>query len=429
MTASSFSCAKPLISLYYRKIVSTATNSGAALPSVSAPADPAVALALEVGWTVALLYGEVDLPHGYGRPGSTHYAERLPTEHELDPVDRVQLEHERLGSLVNQMKSLKRTPAIRPPAVPRMSLAKNGNATQLRERLQIFHFAMLKCLASAGRDLGLAYQLGRSLRDTANPPLRLDPPPPGEEYEAYDPEGQLTNDLHIVALTAQLKSARVAKLQNWLATLGSSLPKDSASIVSASMEKWSDLVGVIFRSVPQWQRALPPRESTNGDAALLREALLFQGDAWLDLLIGAESSSGLLTSESYVAAGEAALSRTVRLIRRVLAHYWVALVLLVVALGAIVFIASRELGGAPRVVTQIVAVAGAFGITAKGIANSVVTLGTKMETPIYSSAELDAKAWAITTFPVDLALNGGELWALRRCASGRLSVYTRLMQN
>ena len=90
-----------------------------------------------------------------------------------------------------------------------------------------------------------------------------------------------------------------------------------------------------------------------------------------NFLIGAKSPDGLLTPESQVAAGEAALSRTARLIRRILAHYWFAVLLLVCSLAGIIVFAVRDLHGTTQFWTQVVAVAGAFGITAKGIAGSV----------------------------------------------------------
>jgi len=54
-----------------------------------------------------------------------------------------------------------------------------------------------------------------------------------------------------------------------------------------------------------------------------QKALLARsGDVWLGLVIGAESTAGLLTPEANVAAGQADLSRTVRIIGRVVRRNW-----------------------------------------------------------------------------------------------------------
>lgn len=346
----------------------------------------------------------------------------------MAPAQRVALERVRLSSLLAQLKALKPSPSAPQPALPRLSVT---NEIELHARLQTFHYGLLKYFATMGREVSLAYELGRSLRDTANPPIREPGSATARRRSRSAPPSTVAADSseQVIAIVKQLDPGRVAKLQGWLTTLGSSLPDDSATIVSASIEKWSDLVGVVFRPASKGERELRPRTTTSHDVEVLLRGLLDQGDAWLDLLIGAESSSGLLTPESYVAAGEAALSRTVRLVRRVLAHFWFALFVGAVTLAGIIVIAARELGGAPKVVTEIVAVAGAFGITAKGIANSVVTLGKKMETPIYASAEVDAKAWAVTVFPTSLSLSKGELRLLRRSTAGKSSALMKALQN
>ena len=357
------------------------------------------------------------------RPEPAYQNERLPTEHELVPHERVLLEKARLGNLLKQLKALKTPSASAQPTVPAMT-AENENVRH--NHLQRFHFEMLKYLTSLGRDVGLAYQLGRSLRDTADPPTR----PVGGASTTP------TNHQHKVALTLQLDPGRLAKLQGWLATLQASLPDNSAPIVSASMGQWSELVGVLFdtdsRRETEYEHEYDrerPSHSSKHDIATILDALLFQGDAWLNLLIGAKLSSGLLTPESQIAAGEAALSRTAKLIRRVLVHYWFALLVMVLALAGIVFFAWSDLKGAPRFVTSTVAVAGGFGITAKGIASSIVSLGKKMESPIYAAATIDAAAWSITTFPTSLSLNKSELRSLRRSSAKKSRAVMMALQN
>jgi hypothetical protein len=242
-----------------------------------------------------------------------------------------------------------------------------------------------KPLACAGRQVELAYQLGRSLRDTVNPPLKN-----SEDFAG--------------AVKAQLQRQRTSKLQQWLTTLSPDLPADTGQLVGISLGRWSTFVSTIFGDAPG---ALKNGSSSNEVAERTKTALLDQGDVWLNLLTGSESTDGLLTPEGYVAAGEAAPSRTVRIVRRVLLHYWVALVVLAFALAAILYISARYLGGAAKVWTQIAAIAGSLGVTAKGIGSNVSRLSEGAERPIYQAEELDAKVWALTSLPtVSLNLQG-----------------------
>jgi hypothetical protein len=304
--------------------------------------------------------------------------------------------------------------------------------TQFRTGLEASNLGILTWLAAAGREVELAYQLGRSLRDTANPPLRSDPGQAADESrQIYD------------AVWYQLSRGRVAKLQEWLATLSKPLPDDSAAIVSASIGRWGDLASTIFdpatpgrlRGAPRRQGHAgkktprghagppePPVPDTGGGsypseqdvAGELYRSLLPQGDAWLNLLTGAEDSSGLLTPEGYVAAGEAALGRSARIIKRIVVHYWFPLLLLAGAVAAALFFAARDIGGAGKVWTQIATMGSALGITAKGIGNRMATLTKDAGESVFTAEENDAKAWAITCIPANLKLTGPGVRALRR---------------
>lgn len=132
------------------------------------------------------------------------------------------------------------------------------------------------------------------------------------------------------------------------------------------------------------------------------------------MLVGAESSQGLLTPEGLVAAGEAALGRTARIVKRIAVHYWFVLLILAVALAAALYFASRDLSGAGKIWTQIAAVAGALGITARGISNTMTRLSEDAEKPIFGAEKIDAMAWAVTTIPDQLKLSMRGVKALRR---------------
>jgi hypothetical protein len=267
----------------------------------------------------------------------------------------------------------------------------------LRQR----NLAILQTLAGIDHELGIAYQLGRSLRDTANPPVR----------------GERNNANILAALVAQLDRGRIAKLQEWLATLSPHLSDAPAAVVAASIGRWSDFAATVFDDGAPGALRQGTANDKEALAPTVAGHLLNQGDVWRNLLVGAEATAGLLTPEAYVAAGEAALSRTVRIVRRVVLHYWVALVVLAVAVAAVMYFSARYLGGAAKVWTVIATIASALGVTAKGIGTSVTHLSEAAERPIYRQEEVDAMAWAITTLPSVQVTNSG-VRALRRSGIG-----------
>jgi hypothetical protein len=225
-------------------------------------------------------------------------------------------------------------------------------------------------------------------------------------------------------------------LQGWLATLAPYLPANTAAIVSVSIGRWCDLVSTIFDpatpgnlrrlQVPSKLNARSYRAPSKLDARSYQApsqlevapeligSLLRQGDAWINLLVGTESTQVLLTPEGLVAAGEAALSRTARIVRRIVVHYWFALLILAAALAGALYVSATYLGGAARVWTQIAAVAGALGVTAKGIGSTMARLCADAEKPIFTLEENDAMAWAVTTIPANLKVSIRGVHALRR---------------
>lgn len=383
-----------------------------------ADSDP-VPVALELGWTMAALYGP-------GRDGPNGSQERLPTEHELPQASLIDLDAARANALLHRLATMMPKPAGREDSTPAVK------KTPGKPDLEASNLAILTWLAVRDREVELAYQLGRSLRDTANPPLR-DVPDKTRDHQIYD------------AVWYQLSRGRVATLQEWLSVLSPRLPGDSATIVSASIGRWGDLVSTAFDpGTPGRLRGAPRRigdtrkkvarghagppapptpsagsgrgsyPSEQAIAGELYRSLLPQGDAWLNLLTGTQSSGGLLTPEGYVAAGEAALGRSARIIKRILVHYWFLLLVVAGAVAAALFFAARDLGGAGKLWTQIATVGGALGITAKGIGHRMATLTEDAGKSLFTAEEDDAKAWAVTCIPANLKLTGPGVRALRR---------------
>ena len=98
---------------------------------------------------------------------------------------------------------------------PGRPTSKQAIQALLRQR----NLAITQTLAGIDHELGIAYQLGRSLPDAANPPVR----------------GERNNANVLAALVAQLDRGRIAKLQEWLATLSPHLSDAPAAVVAASI--------------------------------------------------------------------------------------------------------------------------------------------------------------------------------------------------
>ncbi len=424
-------------------------------PAAAVPGLSAVQLALYAGWTMAVLYGSI--PAGPpGRPAE------LPTVHELDPGPRRNLELTRLRHLLTgllpgfaSMRYLDQIPTGDAP-----------EDEQLRaSTLELLNVAIMTALTGAPAEVELAYELGRSLRDTANPP---EPPPPQDasrkpvreetqleevvleqvdlgEYgrghvdlvevdvvevdlaeapeapeEAIADEPQEPADPPRPAdaqrrepagpahrapqnsVAYQLSHERIATLQEWLAILSDKFPELTTAVVAGSLGRWSDFAAVTLgteagaRPVSSGLRQGSGRTSVEDS---MRSYLLPQGDVWLMLLIGEEATSGLLTPEGYVAAGEAALHRSGVIVRGVIRHYWAAFLVIAAALAGILYLSLTYLGGASQVWTSIAAIGCSLGAAAQTVASRSARLAAEAGKPVFQMSEEDAMAWAITTLP------------------------------
>ena len=361
------------------------------------PDSGAISLAVEIGWSMAVLY-RMAQSSSATTPAVT---DRLPTEHELSPADRKVLEEIRVNAALARLGELLPPSPSPQPGVPQVQLA-SGQETPAAvsdlDTLTQANLNILEWLAGAGRDYGIAYQLGRSLRDTTAP---------------LPPAGGTAVD----ALLAQLSRTRVSVIQDWLSTLLPYLPTNSATIVSVSIGRWSDVITAIFdRSTPGRLRA---GQSQADVAGTLTKSLLPQGDAWINLLVGAQSSQGLLTPEGYVAAGEAAFSRSARVVKKLAGHYWWVLLILAIVLGAFLYFAASGLRGAGRAWTQIFAVLSVVTAAVRGAVAAIARFSGQAEKPLFGLEEIDAMAWAVTTLPTGLKLTSHGVRALRRAGIPR----------
>jgi hypothetical protein len=365
----------------------------------------ATPLAFDLGWTMAVLE---DLATG---PRSVaEQTQPLPSEHELLPADRAHLELVRLDGLASDLSLVMPGHLDDVPVDDIANLRTVWTSVApdwdwLGKQIPERHMQVLASLASADHSLVLSYQLGRSLRDTVSSPKGSPVEASGAleadvdaNPEPADPSGLLLQ---------RFNDARVGELQQWLSVLTPSLPPNSGAVVRASLGRWSTFVttvlgqgtpGRVRRGTLGWS-GWTKGESASSIASRSLVNLQHQGDVWLNLLTGCESTTGLLTPEAQVAAGEAALGRTVRIVRRVLVHYWFAFVILLAAMVGVLVASARFLGGAGRVWTDIAAVAGSLGAAVRGIATRVERFSEDAERPIYQAEQIDGMAWTVTNLP------------------------------
>ena len=370
-----------------------------------------VGLGLYAGWTMAVLFGTIPAEPSADanavhddRDAQTAPAPaaRLPTVNELPPKERRELELARLRHLLAGL-----LPDF--TGLATLTAGDLDDPQTRREKLESLNVAILIALTASRPDIQLAYQLGRSLRDTANPP-----------------DGTATG------LAQQLSHRRIAKLQDWLVTLSPEFPQLTAAVVAGSLGRWSDLASVTVGTTTTRQppirmrgpRLLPTPDRRAPIAESMCTYLLQQGDLWLMLLIGELATSGLLTPEGYVTAGEAALRRSGAIVRSIIRHYWPGLLCVAAALGATLFLAAHYLHGGSEVWTSIAAIVGSLGVSAQTVASTSSRLTAEAAKPVFVAAEEDAMAWAITTLP-PLSLTFRGVRHLRRAGVAPTSSLSR----
>ena len=74
---------------------------------------------------------------------------------------------------------------------------------------------------------------------------------------------------------------------------------------------------------------------------------------------------------------------------------------------------SGEQIGAVGGSSEIAAIAGTLGVTAKGVSSSMARLSKNAEKPIFGLEKVDAMAWAVTAIPGGLKLNARGVRAIR----------------
>lgn len=359
----------------------------AALQPGVAAFDRAMPLAFELGWTMAVLY---EVPTTESEPRII----QLPSEHELPAAERRQLEIVRLNFLLGALA--KAVPGTVEPIPTSVTKNRDDQVTGTAgpvdgmhiepSELEELNLRLLK--SSVGtRELGCAYSLGRSLRTTIRP----------AEHPAAPAAENVQPLLGSAALQRAFRRERISIIQQWLAMLAPHFPASTSAIVSTSLGWWCEFVNAAFDpDTPETVRRWADKEMLGRE---ILQYLLRQGDAWLDLLTGAQLTAGLLSPEAYAQAGERALDRSARIVSLAAKHFWYALAVVGAALGGLSYLAIADLQGAARVWTEIASIVGSLGISARGLSAAAGRLAVEGIRPVYALEEVDLMAWSVTVLP------------------------------
>jgi hypothetical protein len=315
---------------------------------------PPVGSMFSLGWLMAQLFG----PLQHHRPGDT--SDHLPTVSELDQDKYMDLAFLQLDELITSYPSFSDTD---------IKAAWNAPEHQgFTDAVKALHLNILEKLVGDPPQLN-AYQLGRALSDTC-----------------WLPDEQKGGQF----VLQEFNRYRLSTLRAWLTGANAALPPLSAATVSRSLQNWQDWVDINAAEIKsEWATA----------HSSVVAALRAQASAWHALLAGATDTSGPLSIDAWVHAGQSILRTTRLMMLTVLGRFWPVVVIIAAATGGLLYLASANTSGTTKVWASLVTVAAALGISGASVRTAATKAAGTIEQDIRSAATLDAQAWAATWLP------------------------------
>jgi hypothetical protein len=315
---------------------------------------PPVGSMFSLGWLMAQLFGPLQHRPTSDTPG------HLPTVSELGQNDYMDLAFLQLEQLLKPYPSLSDAD---------IKAAWNAPEHQgCTDAVKALHLKILEKLAGDPAQLN-AYQLGRALSDTCWLPDKEK----GGEF-----------------VLQEFNRYRLSTLRTWLTGANAALPPLSAATVSRSMQNWQDWIDI---------NAAEIKDNWGTAHSSVVAALRAQGPAWHALLAGATDTSGPLSIDAWIHAGQSLLRTTRLLMLGVLRRFWPVVVIIAAATGGLLYLASANASGTTKVWASLVTVAAALGISGASVRTAATKAAGTMEQDIRSAATLDAQAWAATWLP------------------------------
>jgi len=330
-----------------------------AKPEADAPAPDAagdttteqVSAAIALGWQMAELY------HAEPPPAEELQvrAEDLPGVGKLLPPEKDALG---MAQLLRGLKNLAAWTADEELEELHGKVEKALENVRPPADLRSLHVAILSALTVADFRLGKAYSLGRALCEVCR----------ASQSDA--------------ALERHLDEKHLRKLIAWCADLKSVLPDHAGQAVADSLRRWQS-----------WGRQKPWNlvERADFDRRLSR-----QGERWRAILTGEKKARDLLTSATYIRAGEELLSDAAAVTVSFVKRFWAPVLLAVILLaGGIVAI----LLGGNGVIGGLASIAAALGISWKTAIPTLSKIGENLSGPLWE-AELDQAITVAVTDPI-----------------------------
>lgn len=305
--------------------------------------------AFALGWEVSRLHLSGGSRVAHAPSGTSHPS--LPGLSDLSKHRRTQIGIDSVDARLVRIGAVFTGSRIRPPSTEPLHQAFDAGVAEpaFREAVRELHLELLRALTVAESRLGKAYTLGRALHETHH------------TRDAAD-------------LTSSFRFHRVLGLCRSLEDLKGWFPAHSSRAVAGSLRRWRD-----------WIESKPPALANAGPDApqRVRDALLRQGDLWYGLLTGEQRGTDLLRSTDYVDAATELARQSQQLLGRLVRGYALTLAVMVTIIVAAVVSAALT-DGVPQVAAALVAVAGALGITWKGVGASIAHLAGALREPLWT---------------------------------------------
>jgi hypothetical protein len=128
-------------------------------------------------------------------------------------------------------------------------------------------------------------------------------------------------------------------------------------------------------------------------------ALRTQASSWHALLAGETDLSGQTNVDAWVQAGQSMLRTTRLLMVTIIRRFWPVVLVIAVATGGLLYLATANSSGTAKVWTSLVTVAAALGVSGVSLRAAALKAVGGIEQDIRDAAALDARAWGVTWLP------------------------------
>lgn len=330
----------------------------------------AVSLAFAVGWRLAELYDQDELPSPRPPDPAAPPPPHLPGASEMSQYDRARVI---LGQAQAAVVALASVLGVELPSLDGVGavLDRDGHhRDDVRREILSSFMSIRNRLAEVSPLASTSCGLGRMLADTARLPSSNHPEILLERFESY----------------------RLSNAYRWLDDLSTALPAESAAAVKASLATWAQWAA----KCPRVNGKLAPGALDGVVIRRLRE----QGEMWRRLMAGEVVARTLLGPEDYVSAAERLMQRGRQIAAHFLAKWWLAVAAIVVGTGLAIWAAlTYAPAGSTRTAAVLVSLAGALGVSWKTVGATLGKALSQAEASLWDSEIVVAIGHAATIQP------------------------------